>query len=140
MKKLTNKKRARLFKFVLVFYVIAICFLCFGQFSGIEKAPTYIFGIAADKVVHFCMFLPFPIIYYLCFKSLTRKPVKAVFWALDTLVIGAAFAGATELIQRTISYRTGDWHDFLADILALAIACAITILTNLSLLIKRASK
>lgn len=140
MKKLNNKKRARLFKFILVLYVIIVCFLCFGQFSGVEKAPQYFLGIESDKVVHFLMFFPFPILYYLCFKTIARKPKKAVFWALDTLVIGAAFAGATELIQGTIAYRTADWHDFKADILALAIASGITILTNIILLLKRASK
>ncbi len=139
MKKLTNKKRARLFKFILLFYVICICYLCFGQFSGIEEAPKYILGIEADKIVHFCMFFPFPILLYLSGKSITRKVRKAVFFSLDALVIGAAFAGATELIQRTIAYRTGDWHDFIADILALTIASGITVIINTILLIKRAS-
>lgn len=140
MKKLNNKERARLFKFLMVLYVICVCFLCFGSFSGIEKAPKYLFGIESDKIAHFCMFFPFPIIYYLACKSLTRKPMKAVFFALDTLVIGAAFAALTELVQSTLAYRTADWHDFIADILALAIASAITIVTTICLLVKRASK
>ena len=139
MKKLTNKKRARLSKFALLFYIICVCYLCFAQFSGVEKAPQYLFGIESDKIAHFCMFFPFPILLYLCGKSLTRKPLKALFFALDALAIGAAFAAGTELIQRTIAYRTGDWRDFLADILALAIASGITLLTNYILLIKRAS-
>lgn len=140
MKKLNNKKRARLFKFILVLYAVCVCFLCFGQFDGVEKAPQFIFGIPSDKIVHFCMFFPFPIIYYLSFKTLSRKPKKAIFWALDTLVIGATFAAITELIQKTISYRSGDWNDFKADILAVALACVVTLVLNLKNSLERAFK
>lgn len=131
MKKLNNKQRAMLFRFILIMYAACICFLCFGQFGGIEKAPQNLFGIPSDKIVHFCMFFPFPIFYYLSFKTLARKPRKAVFWTLGTLVAGASFAAITELIQKTISYRSGDWNDFKADVLALVTACAVTLVLNL---------
>lgn len=140
MKKLNNKQRARLFKFILVLYTACLCYLCFGQFNGIQKAPQFLFGIPTDKIEHFCMFFPFPIIYYLCFKTLARKPGKAILWTLETLAVGAVFAAATELIQRNISYRCGDWSDFLVDVLALAAGCIVTLILNLKYSLERAFK
>ena len=74
MKKLNNKKRARLFKFILVLYAACVCFLCFGQFDGVEKAPQFIFGIPSDKIVHFCMFFPFPILTYFSYGRRFSNP------------------------------------------------------------------
>ena len=137
---MTNKKRARLFKFLLVLYVVTVCYLCFGRISGDDRLPRTLFGLEIDKIAHFLMFLPFPILLYFSNKTVVRKPLKAVFRALDALVIGAAFAGLTELVQARIAYRTGDIHDFVADILALITGCIVTLIFNLVYSLRRAFK
>ena len=136
-----TSSRAIIFRILMILYIFAVGYLCFNNFKDIPSdLPKMLFGIPIDKVAHFCMFFPFPIIYYLSFKTLARKPKKAVFWTLDTLVIGATFAAITELIQKTISYRSGDWNDFKADILALALACVVTLVLNLKNSLERAFK
>ena len=59
-----NKTIARI---VFLLYLAVLMYLCFGKFQGIPQAPHGFFGIEGDKVVHFLMFLPFPILSYFAF-------------------------------------------------------------------------
>ena len=135
-----KKNRALLFKALLVLYVVCVAYLCFAKFDGDDNLPKLIFGIEKDKVEHFFMFLPFPILFFLSFKNVSRKMGKAIAWALNTFVIGALFAASTEIIQHFIPYRQGDIHDFIADILALGIACVITLVLNIHFTLKKRDK
>ena len=54
-------------RILLILYVIAVGILCFSRFNtGIDLSSTW-FGIPKDKVVHFTMFLPYPILMYAAF-------------------------------------------------------------------------
>ena len=56
-------KFSRVFKIVLfLVYVALVAWLCFGMFKPSQDIPRSLFGIPIDKVVHFLMFLPFPIL------------------------------------------------------------------------------
>jgi VanZ family protein len=57
-----------------------------------------------DKLVHFGIFLGFALLLH------SDRAPKA-WW---TLLISFAFAGAVELVQSFLSYRHGDWGDFVA--------------------------
>ncbi len=58
----------------------------------------------SDKVVHIGIFLGFAVLH-----QLDRR---ASVWR--TLLLSLAFAGAVELVQSLIPYRSGDWRDFAA--------------------------
>ena len=46
-------RRVWIFRVLTLLYIIAVAVLCFAKFSAMPPSPVSIFGIPADKVVHF---------------------------------------------------------------------------------------
>ena len=114
-------------------YLVAVAWLCFGQFDSSQDMPTDLWGIPADKIVHFLMFLPFPVLAFFAFDRFTEKFWLSVLWTSVTFLAGCAFAAGTEYVQaRLLPYRTGDPADFKADLLALAVSSVIVLILDLS--------
>ena len=107
-------------------YLIAVTVLCFGNFSGPDEVPKELWGVPTDKIVHFLMFFPLPVLVYLVFDRYRGKRLAGILWAVVTFLGGCAFAAGTELVQSRLSYRSGDPADFQADFLGLA-ACTVFI-------------
>lgn len=106
-----------LFRILLGLYLAALLFLCFGRFSSLPSVPWTIWGIPSDKVMHFFLFIPFPVLAFLAFY---RKKAPFLLF-LAVLACGCLLAMGTELGQRYLTtYRFGDRKDFLADVLGLA--------------------
>ena len=114
-------------RIVFAAYILAVLVLCFGQFSGSENVPKELWGIPTDKIVHFLMFFPFPLLAYLAFDRYRGERWPSVCRSAVALACGCAFAAFTELVQSRLPYRSGDPADFKADFLALA-ACTVVIL------------
>ena len=113
-------------------YLLTVAWLCFGQFDNTPDVPWSFLGIPSDKVVHFCMFLPFPFLAYLAFDRYTDKFWSSLLWTAVSLVAGALVAAGTEIGQaRLTTYRSGDKNDFLADLLALAVGSVIVFLLDI---------
>ena len=108
-------------------YLIAVAVLCFGNFSSSNDMPKELWGIPTDKIVHFLMFFPFPVLAYLAFDRYKEERQPAMVWAAVAFLGGCAYAAFTELVQSRLPYRSGDPVDFKADFLALA-ACSVIIL------------
>ena len=119
-------KRTTLFKILTLLYIAAVAVLCFANFSSLPTAPRKILGIDADKVVHFLMFFPFPLLAYLSFPFHKRGLVPTFFIILLIFAIGCGLAGVTEYVQSKLPYRTMDENDFKADLLALLCSSIIT--------------
>ena len=113
-------------------YLAAIAFLCFMHVDKLPEVQQFIFGIPTDKVAHFLMFLPFPILAYLAYDHLTNKVWSAIFFAIATFIIGALIANGTEYVQGTLPYRSMDINDFKADALALAVSCVFVFIIDVS--------
>ena len=124
-----NKTIARI---VFLLYLAVLMYLCFGKFQGIQQAPHGFFGIEGDKVVHFLMFLPFPILSYFAFPFPPHRAWHSVLLVLCILAVGSAFAAGTELIQDFIPYREADTADFTADFLALCLSSAAVLALDLN--------
>ena len=124
-----NKTIARI---AFLLYLAVLMYLCFGKFSGISQAPRSFLGIEGDKVVHFLMFLPFPVLSYFAFPIPKRTAWRSLLHVLLILAVGSAFAAGTELIQDLIPYREADTADFTADFLALCLSSAAVLLTDLN--------
>lgn len=106
-------KRTLVFRILFAVYLLAIAYICFASQGGLPSFDEWNFVIPADKVVHFTMFLPFPV---LLFHSMERHRR----WHLILVTgVGCALAALTELIQSLIPYRAADFTDFLADSLGL---------------------
>ena len=124
-----NKTIARI---AFLLYLAVLMYLCFGKFSGIPQAPHGFFGIEGDKVVHFLMFLPFPILSYFAFPIPPHRAWHSVLLVLCILAVGSACAAGTELIQGFIPYREADTADFNADFLALCLSSAAVLALDLN--------
>ena len=110
---MTSLRHKIAFQVLFFLYIALLLFLCFGQFQNMHSVPRTILGIPSDKVVHFCMFFPFPILAFLAF---------------DTFVVGILLALGTEWGQAHLTrYRSGDTRDFLADSLALVLGTLIVL-------------
>ena len=108
-------------------YLAAVAFLCFGQFSSSYDVPMDLWGIPTDKVVHFLMFFPFPLLACLAFGGYRGKPGQAILKTVAAFLAGCAFAAGTEWVQTRLPYRSGDPVDFQADALALVLSSIIVL-------------
>lgn len=123
------KKRKTFTLSLFILYLAAVLYCCFGHFSDLpEIGQDTFFGIPTDKVIHFLMFFPFPILCFLAFTG-TRRPLHTVTTAVIVFLTGCAIAAATEIGQSFTDYRSGDILDFAADVTALAISSiAVTLI------------
>ena len=122
-----KKNLVILFRILMVVYLICMAVLCFCNFSGLPKIEDKILGFDPDKVVHFLMFLPFPVLAYAATGRQPSAPGKALVWALLLFLVGCAVAAGTEIGQHFLPYRKSDPTDFSADALALAVGALITL-------------
>lgn len=119
-------------RILLIAYLAAVVYCCFGQFSDLpDIGPKTFFGVPADKVAHFLMFFPFPILCHMAFADWTSKPRNTVISVSAVFLTGAAIAAATEIGQAFTDYRSGDICDYIADILSLAISSTIVLLADM---------
>ena len=125
-----NRTRALVFRLLMILYVAAVAWLCFANFHRLPDVPRTFFGIPTDKVVHFCMFFPFPILAFLAYDPYTQTPWQALAALVSICAVGGIFAGCTELIQEQLTYRSKDINDFGADCLAIGIAGVLVFLID----------
>lgn len=124
-------KKRKLFSLsLLILYLAAVLYCCFGRFSDLpEIGQDTFWGIPTDKIVHFLLFFPFPILCFLTFTGRTRKPAHTVLTVGCVFLTGCVIAAATEIGQSLTDYRSGDILDFAADVTALTISSvAVTII------------
>lgn len=119
-------------RILLALYVIAVCLVCFVSSSSIPSIQKYILGLPSDKVIHFTMFAPYPILAYLSFDHPAHKPWKSVAFVTLSMLAGLALAIFTEVIQYYLPSRSMDIRDFYADALAVVIFSVIVLVTDLT--------
>lgn len=126
-------KGRRLIARILFFlYLAAVLVLCFGQFKDAPSIPWTLLGIPSDKIVHFCMFFPFPILAFLAFDKYTETPRSTFLFSGITFLVGVVLAFGTEWGQAHLTtYRSGDPLDWVADVSALFISTLIVIIWDL---------
>ena len=113
-------------------YLVAVAVLCFGKFDSSQDVPMDLWGIPTDKLVHFLMFFPFPLLACLASGGYRGERWLATFRTVIAFLAGCAFAAPTEWIQTWLSYRSGDPADFGADALALLLSSIIVLFIVLS--------
>lgn len=109
----------------MVIYLAAVAYLLFGKFDNLSSMPRAIWGIPSDKLVHFAMFFPFPVLSYFCADWGTRNVWGSVLMAAGIFTLGCLIAMGSELGQSLTSYRYADIQDFQADALALSISAML---------------
>ena len=127
-----NRKQLTYARIAFAAYIVAVLVLCFAKFPSTDDVPTELWGIPMDKIVHFLMFFPLPLLAYLAFDRYREKRWAAVPWAAVAFLGGSAFAAFTELVQSRLSYRSGDPADFQADAVALIASSVIVLIVILA--------
>jgi VanZ family protein len=123
----------KVFQCGFLVYLLAVLYLCFGKFENTPDVPWSLLGIPSDKLVHFCMFFPFPILAFLAFDRFTETPKSTFLFSGITWVLGLGLAFATEWGQAHLTdYRSGDPWDLLADGLAITLSTILVIIWDLS--------
>ena len=132
------KDGRKIARIVFLLYIAAVLYLCLGRFSDMSGMPVQVFGIDTDKLVHFLMFLPFPILFYMAFRRPTTKVWHSLVLTICILAIGCTVAAGTEIIQDFIPYRESDISDFMADFLAVCLSSAIVLVIDLNKTLRHA--
>jgi VanZ family protein len=127
------KSRTRVISaIVFCIYIAAVLLLCIMKPDTLPQTSFMLFGIEADKLAHFLMFLPFPILSYAAFAGEWKPSWKHLLLLVGLMSAGVASAMGTELIQTLLEYRSGDYDDFAADMIGMAAGGIITIVYILS--------
>lgn len=114
-------------------YLAAVLFLCFGKFESTPDVPGTFLGIPTDKLVHFCMFFPFPILAFLAFDKFTETPQSTFLFSGITWVLGMLLAFGTEWGQAHLTdYRSGDPWDLLSDAISITLSTVLVFIWDLS--------
>jgi len=116
------------------FVLLIILVLCFMKTSSLPAVPVKNF----DKAVHALMFLCLSGVVFFDNTRYLRFPISKVriFWG--TFLFPIALGGLIEILQAYLTdYRTGDWFDFLFDIVGALIGWGIASLINRYLLKKK---
>ena len=72
---------------LLCLYIAAVAYLCFARPDNLPQAPMYLFGLPMDKLAHFVMFVPFPILAYMTFVNLEMSIWRKI--AVLTIIMAA---------------------------------------------------
>lgn len=117
---------------IFFLYVAAVLFLCFAHFEQTPAIEWSLWGIPSDKVVHFCMFFPFPILAFLAFDRYTDSVRSTLLFSGITLLVGFLLAWGTEWGQAHLTdYRSGDPLDLVADGTALVLSTLLVIFLDI---------
>lgn len=125
------KSRVFLSRILMLLYLVAIAFLCFVSGDSLPSIRSSFLGLPTDKVAHFIMFLPFPILAFLSTNWKITKVWKNALLVFLILLLGCSIAALTEYIQGFTMTRTADVKDFYADILSLGISSVFVFLVTL---------
>lgn len=109
-------------------YIATVAYLCFAKPEDLPQLPQIWFGLPADKIVHFCMFLPFPLLGYLAFRPRKISWGRAIMLMSILIAAGVSAAIGTEHMQAMLQYRTAASDDLLADMIGIFCGGAATVL------------
>lgn len=113
-------KRKHFFIALFCIYIVAVILLCVIRTDSMPEMPRNLFGIPMDKVVHFIMFLPFPILGYIAFHNLGIGLWREIAVLFTLIVLGVVFAYSTERLQALTDYRSYEMADFFSDLTGIA--------------------
>lgn len=127
-----TKRQIIFARIILVLYLVAVAVLCFANIKNTPDIKKELFGIPTDKVAHFLMFLPLPILAFFAFDKYTEKVWTSILFTVLTFGFGVGLAALTEWVQSRLPYRSGDNRDLMADVIALALSSAVVLILDIS--------
>lgn len=122
----TDDKRIYITLFLL--YIAAVASLCFMRPESLPSVEDNFWGIPIDKVLHFIMFFPYPVLSGLSFMYRRFSLGRNFLILLVLTIAGAGLAYGTEVIQRETGYRSYDMGDYIADMVGMAAGAILTLI------------
>ncbi len=122
---------------LFVLYMAAVAYLCFMKPDDLPEVRPDIFGIPMDKIAHFLMFFPYPIVAYGMFRGKDKKLVRDLLYLGLAYLTGLAMAMATEQIQGLLEYRSYDINDFKADLIGMSCSASAILIYILATIKQR---
>ena len=112
-----SKRLKNIYIVTFCLYLTAVGLLCFMKPSTLPDIGIItLFGIPVDKIVHFLMFLPYPILAGLVFIDKDRHMIVNLFTLILLATVGIGIAYGTEVVQLYSEYRSYEVADFHADL------------------------
>ena len=130
------RSRVLLSRIVFFLYLVAICFLLFATSDDLPNISSTMWGLPTDKVAHFLMFFPFPILAFMSSDKVSKKIWHCLLFAVVLFALGTAVAAITETIQGLLGYRSAELSDFKVDILAMGISSVLVMAVDLGCVLK----
>ena len=112
-------------------YLTAVLVLCLIKTDGLPEVEKSFLGIPFDKIAHFVMFLPFPILSGMTFIPKDSGIQMKLATMVILMIAGTGMACGTEHLQAMTDYRSCDMKDFIADLLGIVSGTLISISTIL---------
>lgn len=113
---------------LLCIYTFAVGVLCLMEPEDIPSVSFDILGIPADKLVHFTMFFPFPVLAYFTLDTGKAGVVRKLGITAAIFAVGCIMAITTEFLQKLSGYRSFDMNDFYADVAGMGICCVFLVI------------
>ena len=109
---------------VFLLYLAAIAWLCFGNIEPGENIPRTLFGIPIDQCVHFTMFLPFPVLCTIAFKSgwCAGREFTVCWSTLAANIIAIVFESQQHVIN---PYRYTQASDLIANLMGITVGLLV---------------
>ena len=114
--------------------ILAILVLCFMDTTPLPAPPILNF----DKLVHVIMFMGISGVIFFDNTYYLRLPIskKRIFWS--ALLFPIVLGGLIEVLQEYLTpTRSGDWFDFLFDVVGAFLGWRIILLINHWLLLRK---
>lgn len=108
---------------LIVYILISLYFLLTAVSLGLSNK---LFCIPIDKVLHFLMFIPYPILFWMIIRYNSNNYRKKISTYLLIFLISAIIGAATEIMQSFNNIpRDGDIKDLVADSCGIAVTLLI---------------
>lgn len=107
-------------------YIFLVAYLCFMRPDELPQVRPDLWGIPIDKVVHFIMFSPYPILAYAAFRPVGMKKSRHILILIIILATGTGVAIGTEKLQGISEFRSYEITDFYADMAGMAFSTLLT--------------
>lgn len=124
-------KKRLLYIALFCIYIGAVLLLCLMKPDDIPQPQITFFGLPLDKVIHFLMFLPFPVLSFSIFYDRAAKRTVNFLAIISIFISGAGAAIGTEYLQSLTGYRSYEITDIYADMTGLVIGSIATTLFTL---------
>ncbi len=114
--------RGRISLILLIIYIASVLFLSLYSFENTQiDLPKFFLGIPLDKIIHFIMYIPLPILLWAVlidfYPSYYHRGVALVIIFIISIILSTS----TEILQKTTEFRQFEYLDLIANYLGVII-------------------